>query len=183
MDSLWATMGGKAELSQSMRAAIVTISTSKARGEGEDESGARLAELAERRFGAEIAGRDLIPDDRTRIEERLRHWADKEGFELVLTTGGTGFSPTDVTPEATRAVLEREAPGLAEAMRAASRQHTTYWMLSRAVAGIRGTTLIVNFPGSPKSIEQAGVAIAAALSHAVDLLRERPTSHGQRTAQ
>lgn len=170
-------------MSQSLRAAVVTISTSKARGEGEDESGERLAELAEQRFGAEIAGRDLIPDDRARIEERLRHWADEEGCELVLTTGGTGFSPTDVTPEATRAVLEREAPGLAEAMRAASRPHTTHWMLSRAVAGIRGTTLIVNFPGSPKSIEQAGAAIAAALPHAVDLLRERPTSHRRRPAQ
>lgn len=143
-------------MSQSLRAAVVTISTSKARGEGEDESGERLAELAEQRFGAEIAGRDLIPDDRARIEERLRHWADEEGCELVLTTGGTGLSPTDVTPEATRAVLEREAPGLAEAMRAASRPHTTHWMLSRAVAGIRGSPLIVNFPGSPKSIEQAG---------------------------
>jgi molybdenum cofactor synthesis domain-containing protein len=160
-----------------VRAAIITVSTSRAAGEGEDESGARLAELA-RGLGAEIAGRDVIPDDRAQIEARLRHWADEERCELVLTTGGTGFSPTDVTPEATRAAIEREAPGLAEAMRAASRGHTPHWMLSRAVAGIRGATLIVNLPGSPAGVEQAGEAIAAALPHAVALLRERPTSHG-----
>jgi molybdopterin adenylyltransferase len=94
-----------------------------------------------------------------------------------MTTGGTGFSPTDVTPEATRAVLEREAPGLAEAMRDASRAHTPHWMLSRAVAGIRGSTLIVNFPGSPKSIVQAGEAIAGALPHALDLIAGRSTAH------
>jgi molybdenum cofactor synthesis domain-containing protein len=159
-----------------MRAAIVTISCSKARGEGEDESGARLAEFA-RRLGAEIASRDVIPDDRSRIEERLRHWADEERCDLVLTTGGTGFAPSDVTPEATRAVLEREAPGLAEAMRAASHPHTPHWMLSRGLAGIRGRTLIVNFPGSPSSIEQAGAAIVSAIPHAVALLTETPTAH------
>jgi molybdopterin adenylyltransferase len=159
-----------------MRAAVITVSSSKSRGEGEDESGAGLAALAEG-WGAEIAGRDLIPDDRRLIEERLRHWADEVGCELVLTTGGTGFSPDDVTPEATRAVLEREAPGLAEAMRAASRGHTPHWMLSRAVAGTRGCSLIVNFPGSPRSIAQAGEAIAAALPHALELLAGRPSSH------
>jgi molybdenum cofactor synthesis domain-containing protein len=159
-----------------MRAAVITVSTSKSRGEGEDEGGPRLAALAES-WGAEIAGRDLIPDDRGLIEERLRHWADDERCELVLTTGGTGFSPDDVTPEATRAVLEREAPGLAEAMRAASREHTPHWMLSRAIAGTRGSSLIVNFPGSPRSIAQAGEAIAAALPHALELLAGRPSSH------
>jgi molybdenum cofactor synthesis domain-containing protein len=160
-----------------VRAAIVTVSTSRAAGEGEDESGSRLAELAQG-LGAQIAGHDVIPDDRAQIEARLRHWADEERCDLVLTTGGTGFSPTDVTPEATRATIEREAPGLAEAMRAASRGHTPHWMRSRAVAGIRGATLIVNLPGSPAGVEQAGEAIAAALPHAVALLRERPTSHG-----
>jgi molybdenum cofactor synthesis domain-containing protein len=160
-----------------VRAAIVTVSTSRAAGEGEAESGSRLAELAQG-LGAQIAGHDVIPDDRAQIEARLRHWADEERCDLVLTTGGTGFSPTDVTPEATRATIEREAPGLAEAMRAASRGHTPHWMLSRAVAGIRGATLIVNLPGSPAGVEQAGEAIAAALPHAVALLRERPTSHG-----
>lgn len=159
-----------------MRAAVITVSTSKSRGEGEDESGPRLAALAEG-WGVKIAGRDLIPDDRRLIEERLRHWADEVGCELILTTGGTGFSPDDVTPEATRAVLEREAPGLAEAMRAASRQHTQHWMLSRAVAGTRGSSLIVNFPGSPRSISQAGEAIATALPHALELLAGHRPSH------
>jgi molybdopterin adenylyltransferase len=134
-----------------------------------DDSGERLAEFA-RGLGAEIAGRDLIPDDLGAIEERLRHWADVESCELVLTTGGTGFAPSDLTPEATLAVIERQAPGIAEAMRAASRAYTPHWMLSRAVAGIRGTSLIVNFPGSPASIAQAGEAIAPALPHAVQLL-------------
>jgi molybdopterin adenylyltransferase len=151
------------------RAAVVTISTSKARGEGEDESGRRLSELAAR-LGAEVAGPEVIPDDRATIEQRLRSLADDERCELVLTTGGTGFAPTDVTPEATLAVIERPAPGIGEAMRAASRDHTRHWMLSRAVAGIRGSTLIVNFPGSPASIEQAGEAIADALPHALELI-------------
>jgi molybdenum cofactor synthesis domain-containing protein len=158
-----------------MRAAVITVSTSRAAGEGEDEGGAALAEFAES-LGAEIAGREAIPDDRGLIEERLRHWADR-GCELVLTTGGTGFSPTDVTPEATRAVIVREAPGLPEAMRAASREHTKHWMLSRAVAGITGSTLIVNFPGSPKSIAEAGEAIAGALPHALALIAKRETRH------
>ena len=152
-----------------MRAALLTISTSKARGEGEDESGARLAELAAR-FGLELAGREVLPDERTTIEARLRYWCDVRGARLVLTSGGTGFSPDDVTPEATRAVIEREAPGIAEAMRLASQPHTPSWMLSRGVAGIRGTTLIVNFPGSPRSIDQCGEALAGALPHALALL-------------
>jgi molybdenum cofactor synthesis domain-containing protein len=159
-----------------LRAAILTVSDSRSRGEGEDESGERLAAFAAG-LGAEIAGRDLIPDEEALIAARLRHWADEEGCDLVLTTGGTGFAPTDVTPEATRAVIDREAPGLCEAMRAASRPHTDRWMLSRAVAGIRGSTLIVNFPGSPNSIEQAGAAIAAALPHALGLLAGRPAGH------
>ncbi len=159
-----------------MRAALITVSSSRSRGEGSDESGKRLAALASG-LGAEIAGRDLIADDRELIEARLRHWADQERCDLVLTSGGTGFSPSDVTPEATRAVIERDAPGLAEAMREASRRHTPHWMLSRAVAGIRGSTLIVNFPGKPASIEQAGAAIAAALPHALELLAGRSPAH------
>ncbi len=157
-----------------MRAALITISTSKAAGDGEDESGARLAELAQR-LGAEIVGRELIADDRARIERRLRHWADDERCALVLTSGGTGLSPSDVTPEATRAVIEREIPGIEEAMRWASRAHTRHWMLSRGLAGVRGETLIVNFPGSPRSIAQSAEAIVAALPHALALIAgERP---------
>jgi molybdopterin adenylyltransferase len=159
-----------------MRAALLTISTSKAAGEGFDESGERLAAFAER-LGAEVAGTEIVPDERRLIEERLRHWADEAGCDLVLTSGGTGFSPSDVTPEATRATIERDAPGLAEAMRAASRPHTDHWMLSRGVAGIRGATLIVNFPGSPASIEQAGEAIAGALPHALELIAGVAPAH------
>ena len=159
-----------------MRAAVVTISTSKARGEGEDESGRRLTELASR-FGAEVVGPEIIPDDRALIEERLRLLADEERCELVLTTGGTGFAPSDVTPEATLAVIERQAPGIGEEMRAASRDHTRHCLLSRAVAGIRGSILIVNFPGNPASIEQAGEAIADALPHALELIGGRHSPH------
>ena len=167
---------GATEPERRPRAAVITISTSKAAGGGEDESGARLAELVER-LGLGLAGRDLVADDRAQIEARLRHWADVERCALVLTTGGTGLAPSDVTPEATRAVLEREAPGIAEAMRDASRAHTPHWMLSRGLAGVRGDTLIVNFPGSPRSIAQTGEALAPALPHALELLAGRPSAH------
>jgi molybdopterin adenylyltransferase len=152
-----------------MRGAIISISTSRSAGAGPDLGGDALVAFAER-LGARIVGRDLIPDDPVMIRERLIHWADRAGAELILTTGGTGFSPADHTPEATRAVIEREAPGIAEAMRLASAQHTAHWMLSRGVAGIRGASLIVNFPGSPASIAEAGAAIAQALPHAVALI-------------
>ena len=153
-----------------MRAAIITVSDSRSQGEAEDESGDRLAAFAAE-IGAEVEGREAVPDERSVIEARLRHWADEAAVDLILTTGGTGFAPRDVTPEATRAVLEREAPGIAEAMRLASREHVRLWMVSRGVAGTRGGTLIVNFPGSPKSIPEAGEAIREALPHAVRLLR------------
>lgn len=150
-------------------AAILTISTSRSRGEGEDLSGPALAAFAER-IGATVVGAEVVPDELELIAGRLRWWAEEGGCELILTTGGTGLSPDDVTPEATRSVIEREAPGIAEAMRAASREHTDKWMLSRGVAGARGRTLIVNFPGNPPAIEQAGAAVAAALPHALALL-------------
>jgi gephyrin len=160
-----------------MRAAIVTVSTSKALGcSSPDESGQRLAELVER-LGGELAGRDLVSDDRQMIEERLRHWADTERCDLVLTTGGTGMSPSDLTPEATRKVIEREAPGLAYAMLDASRPHTPHWMLSRAAAGMRANCLIVNFPGNPQAVQQCGAAIEPALPHALALLASAPTAH------
>ena len=159
-----------------VRAAVITISTSVFHGEAKDRSGPRLAELASE-IGAQVAAREVVPDDRSVIEVRLRHWADAERCELVLTTGGTGFAPTDVTPEATRAVIEREAPGIPEARRAASREHTRNWLLSRSVAGIRGRTLIVNLPGNPASIAQTWKAIADALPHALDLLAGRHSPH------
>lgn len=159
-----------------MRAAILTISTSRAAGGGADESGDALADFTSA-LGIEVVGREVLPDDRELISARLVHWADEDPCDLVFTTGGTGFSPNDLTPEATRSVIEREAPGIPEAMRATSRPHTRHWMLSRGVAGIRGATLIVNFPGSPKSIGEAGEAIGAALPHALELLAGRRSAH------
>jgi molybdopterin adenylyltransferase len=160
-----------------MRVTVLTISTARAAGEAEDESGARLAELA-RRLGAESVDRDVVEDDRALIEDRLRHWADEEGSELILTTGGTGMAPTDVTPEATAAVIDRTAPGIAEAIRHASRPHTVLWMLSRGVAGTRRSTLIVNLPGSPASIDQTATVLEDALPHALALLRGERAGHG-----
>ena len=161
----------------SLTAGLLTVSSSRAAGEGEDRGGPELERFA-RGLGAEVVASEVIPDDRELIAERLRYLCDEAGCALVLTTGGTGFSRDDVTPEATRDVIEREAPGLAEAMRAASREHTPHWMLSRAVAGTRGRSLIVNFPGSPKAIAEAGAAIAEALPHALRLLAGEDDPHG-----
>lgn len=152
------------------RAAVLTISTSKSLGDGEDVSGPALGALLER-AGCEIAAIEVISDERELIAGRIRFYVDEEGCDLVATTGGTGLSPDDVTPEATRDVIEREAPGIAEAMRLASREHVPrHWMLSRGVAGTRGRTLILNFPGNPNAIEQAGAAIVDSLPHALGLL-------------
>ncbi|MGN6255164.1 MAG: MogA/MoaB family molybdenum cofactor biosynthesis protein [Solirubrobacterales bacterium] len=158
------------------RAAVITVSSSRARDGGADASGDALAAFVEE-LGGELAGRELVADDRREIEACLRRWADGGGCDLVLTTGGTGFAAADVTPEATEAVLGRRAPGIAEAMRAASAEHTPHWMLSRACAGIRGATLIVNFPGNPKAIAETAGALLPALPHAVSLLRGAPTAH------
>jgi molybdopterin adenylyltransferase len=158
------------------RAAVLTVSTSRAAGEAADEGGPALARFAES-LGLVVAAREIVTDDRAEIAAWLRRLVDEVGVGLVLTTGGTGFGPRDVTPEATLDVIEREAPGVAEAMRAASREHTPHWMLSRAVAGIRGATLIVNLPGSPKAIDETGAALAAALPHGLRLLRGRTDAH------
>src|SRR6201999_846058 len=133
------------------RAALLTVSSSKARGEDADESGERLAALAGR-LGLEVARREVLSDDREAVEGWLRLWADQERVDLILTSGGTGLTLDDLTPEATRAVIDREAPGIAEAIRLASRDHTPHWMLSRGVAGSRGATLIINLPGSPAGV-------------------------------
>ncbi len=160
-----------------IRVGILTISDRSARGERPDASGPALAQaLAERLPGAVIAATAVVPDDRPEISATLVRWADESGLDLVLTTGGTGFAPRDVTPEATRAVLEREAPGLAEAMRAESLRVTPHAMLSRAVAGIRGHTLIVNLPGSPKGALENLATILPVLPHAVELLQESPAA-------
>jgi molybdenum cofactor synthesis domain-containing protein len=159
-----------------VRAAALTISTSKAAGTGRDDSGPKLEQLA-RRLGADEVECEIVSDERPAIEARLRAWADEQRLELVLTSGGTGVSADDVTPEATRAVIEREIPGLGEAMRLASKPHTPNWMLSRALAGVRGATLIVNLPGSPRAIEQLGEALAPALGHALALIGDAPVEH------
>ena len=154
-----------------MRAAVVTVSTSKSAGTGgEDVSGPKLRDLLEA-AGCEVIAVELIPDERELIAGRLRFYADEEGCDLIATTGGTGLSPDDVTPEATRDVIDREAPGFAEAMRLASREHVPeHWFLSRGVAGTRERTLILNFPGNPNAIEQAGAAVTGSLAHALGLL-------------
>ncbi len=158
-----------------MRTAIVTVSTSVSRGENEDLSGTLLATLAEA-AGADVEAMEVIPDDYSLIEDRLHHYVDDE-FDLIFTTGGTGFTSDDVTPEATRSVIERDAPGLAEAMRAEALRQTPTGMLSRGVSGISGRTLIVNFPGSPKAVEQLFPVIAPALRHAVETLGSDAGSH------
>jgi molybdenum cofactor synthesis domain-containing protein len=162
--------------SEPLRAAVVTVSTSRARDGGSDESGDALVALVSEMEGT-LAGRDLVSDDRAEIEACLLRWADGGACDLILTTGGTGFAAADVTPEATEAVIERRAPGIAEAMRAASAEHTPHWMLSRASAGIRGSTLIINFPGNPKAIAETAGALRPALPHAISLLRGTPTAH------
>ena len=152
-----------------MRTAILTVSTSVSARRAEDRSGPALAARAEG-AGCEIAAMEVVPDDLALIEDRLRHYVD-ERFDVILTTGGTGFTPDDVTPEATRAVIDREAPGIAEAMRALSLGHTPMAVLSRAVSGIAGATLIVNFPGNPKAVDETFGVLEAVLPHAVRTLR------------
>lgn len=158
---------------QSIRAGILTISDRGYKGEYQDRSGPLIGELLTERLGAIIERETIVPDERSVIAETLLRWTDKLGLDLVLTTGGTGFAPRDVTPEATRDVIEREAPGLAEAMRAASLQITPHAMLSRAVAGIRGVTLIINLPGSPKAVCENLETLLPALPHAIELLQGR----------
>lgn len=152
-----------------MRIATITVSTSKSAGEGEDKSTPALHDFV-KQLGGELAGSELIPDDRALIAERLRHWADSERVNAIFTSGGTGLALSDITPEATRDVIDREAPGIAEAMRLASEQHTPYWMMSRGVAGLRGATMIINFPGNPRAIGESGEPLVETLEHAMALL-------------
>jgi molybdenum cofactor synthesis domain-containing protein len=148
-----------------VRAAIITISTSVAAGSTADTSGARLAEAAAA-AGADVVARLVVSDDARAIEAALREQVG-DGVDLVFTTGGTGMTPDDVTPEATQKVIERAAPGFAEAMRAESLKHTPLGILTRGVSGIAGATLIVNFPGNPKAIGELFPVIAPTLKHAV----------------
>jgi molybdenum cofactor synthesis domain-containing protein len=158
-----------------IRFGILTLSDRSARGERADASGPALAHLIEAE-GWSITRQSLLPDEESAIRDLLVSWADSGELDVILTTGGTGFSPRDVTPEATRAVIERDAPGIAEAMRAASLKITPHAMLSRVVAGIRKKTLIINLPGSPKGAVENLQVIITVLPHAVQLLREDPAS-------
>jgi molybdopterin adenylyltransferase len=151
-----------------MRAAVVVVSSSLARGDGDDISGPRLADLCAD-AGLDVS-LETVSDDREAIAALLRRLADDEEVRFVFTTGGTGLTVDDVTPEATRDVIDREAPGYAEAIRADSRDHTPLGLLSRGVSGIRGRTLIVNFPGNPKAIDQSWPIVAPTLQHAAATL-------------
>lgn len=158
-----------------IRFGILTLSDRSSRGERADSSGPALARLILAESWS-VAYQHLLPDDEAAIRDLLAQWADSGEVDVILTTGGTGFAPRDVTPEATRAVIEREAPGLAEAMRAASLKITPHAMLSRIVAGIRKRTLIVNLPGSPKGAVENLQVILPVVPHAIQLLRDDPRS-------
>ncbi len=151
-----------------MKAAVLTISTSLTQGEGEDRSGPQLRDLCA------AAGLDtslaVLPDDREAIAAELRRLSDEEDARFIFTTGGTGLTPDDVTPEATRDVIDREAPGFAEAVRVEGRQHTPLGILTRGISGIRGRTLIVNLPGTPKAIGQSWPVLEPTLKHAAETL-------------
>ncbi len=151
-----------------MRAAVLTISTSVAERDGQDESGPALVQLCEH-AGLETI-HDTVSDDRSAIATALKRLTDNEKVRFIFTTGGTGLTHDDVTPEATRDVIDREAPGFAETIRAESRQHTPLGILTRGVSGVRGRTLIVNFPGSPKAVRQSWAVVEPTLRHAADTL-------------
>jgi len=149
---------------------ILTISDKGSRGEREDESGKVIKDIVAA-LDARMVKYDVVPDEREVISQRLVEWADRERLDLIITTGGTGLSPRDVTPEATLAVLDRVAPGFAEAMRVESLKKTPMAMLSRAVCGIRGRSLIINLPGSPRAVGECLEVILPALPHAIETLR------------
>ena len=158
-----------------MRTAVLTISTRVSRREKEDLSGPKLAAAAEE-AGCEVIAMEVVPDDFSLIEDRLHHFVDDE-CDLVFTTGGTGLTPDDITPEATRAVIDREAPGFAEALRVEGARHTPMGILSRGISGIAGQCLIVNFPGSPKAIDEGFAVLAPTLEHVVRTLRGDSSHH------
>ena len=149
-----------------IRATVITVSDACSRGERKDTSGEVLVQLL-RDLGAEIVATQILSDDLDPLAEALRKYADQPDVNLIITTGGTGFAPRDNTPEATLKVIEREAPGLAEAMRMETLKQTPMAMISRGVCGIRSNTLIVNLPGSPKAVSESFAVIAPVLKHAI----------------
>jgi molybdenum cofactor synthesis domain-containing protein len=151
-------------------AGILTISDRGSRGERQDKSGQAIREILSS-IDARIADYDIVPDEKELIVEKLVKWADEDNLDVVVTTGGTGLTPRDVTPEATLAVVDRIVPGFAEAMRAESLKKTPHAMLSRAVVGTRGKCLIINLPGSPKAVRECLQVILPALPHAVETLK------------
>lgn len=156
------------------RVAILTVSDRSAQGVREDASGKLIRALVTAKLDAEVVAYQVVPDEQAHIAAVLQVWADDRVADLILTTGGTGLAPRDVTPEATRSVIEREVPGIPEAMRAASLAVTPFAMLSRMVAGTRGQTLIINLPGSPKGVRENLSVVLPALAHGLDKLLGDP---------
>lgn len=161
-----------------IQAAVVTISDKGYTGQREDVSGPVLADLV-REMGAEVVRRTVLPDEREQIVRLLVSLSDEVGVDLVLTTGGTGVTPRDVTPEATKAVVERQMPGLAEVLRFEGFRRTPLAVISRGIAGIRGRTLIVNLPGSPKAVREGMEILSPVLPHAIQMMRGEDTEHEQ----
>ncbi len=160
-----------------IKVGIITISDKGSRGEREDLSGREIERLI-KSLTAEVAAYEVIPDERDEIEDKIKVYADDKGVDLILTTGGTGVSPRDVTPQATKAVIETELPGMAEAMRAESLKKTPHAMISRAMAGIRGKTLIINLPGSPRAVRENLSVVLPAIEHTIDKIKGDPTECG-----